>query len=142
MTSSSPFFQSTSMKGPEPTGLLEMSSGFASLKTFSGRMLFEKREMSARKGAHGSLRLMTTVASSFAWMSSTASRAHFHGPLVSRARLSDHTTSLALTGSPFEKRAVFRKKKVHVRPSADVDHRSARSGSKPSPLTLTRASCW
>ena len=61
MTSSSPFFQSTSMKGPEPTGLFAMSSSLAPLKTFSGRMLLENSEMSARNGAHGSFRLMTTV---------------------------------------------------------------------------------
>ncbi len=95
----------------------------------SGRMLFEKREMSARNGAHGSFRPITTVVSSLAWMSSTASSAHCQGPLVSCGRLSDHTASLALTGSPFEKRAVFRRKNVHVRPSADVSQRSARSGS-------------
>src|SRR6516225_6352580 len=117
------------MKGPEPSGLLEMSSGVADLKNFSGMTLFEKSEMSARKGAHASFRWMTTVLSSLAWMSSTASRAHCHGPLVSCARLRDQTTSLALTGSPLLKWAVFRRKKVHVRPSGDVVQRSARSGS-------------
>ena len=75
-------------------------------------------------------------------MSSTASSAHFHGPLVSRARFRDQTASLALTGSPLEKRAFFLRKNVHVRPSGDVVHFSARSGSKPSPLTFTRTSCW
>src|SRR5512145_317319 len=110
------------MKGPEPTGLLEMSSADAFLNAFSDRMLLEKSEMSARNGAHGSLREMTTVWSSLAAMSSTASRAHFQGPLVSRARLSDQTASAAVTGSPVENLAFFRSMKVHVRPSADVVH--------------------
>src|SRR4029453_9235658 len=142
MISSSPFFQSASIQGPEPTGLFEMSSSFAPLNTFSGMTLFENSEMSARKGAHGSFRLMTTVKSSLAWMSSTASSAHFHGPLVSRARFRDHTASEALTMSPLENLAFFLRLNVHVRPSDDVDHFSARSGSKPSPLTFTRTSCW
>ncbi len=142
MTSSSPFFQSASIQAPEPTGLFEMSSSFAPLNTFSGRMLFEKSEISARNGAHGSFRLMTTVKSSLAWMSSTASRAHFQGPLVSRARLRDQTASAALTVSPFENLAFFLRKNVQVRPSAEFVHFSARSGSKPSPLTFTRTSCW
>src|SRR5579883_304708 len=90
------------MKGPDPTGLFEISSGLASRNILAGRMLLENSETSERNGAHGSLRVITSVWSSAAAMLCTASRAHFQGQSRSWARCRDQAASAAVTGSPVD----------------------------------------
>jgi hypothetical protein len=83
MSISSPFRQSVIMNGPDPSGLFEVSSAFAFLNTFSGRMLLENSDTSDKNGAHGSFSVITSVWSSVAAMPCTASSAHCHGPSTS-----------------------------------------------------------
>ena len=54
-------------------------------------------------------------------------------------RSSENLTSDAVTGSPFEKRAV-RSWNVHVRPSGDVFHEVARPGPTPVAVAFTSVS--